>query len=192
MRPRSPVTPLSEPLVKAAGVRHRGLTLIELLTTLALAAILLTLGVPAFNELMARHRMTTAANGLLADLQLARSEALKRGTRVALCTGRAAGTGFECSAGDWHAGYLIFTDADGNRVVENPSEVLRVNTGSAHAAIEIAGERQDVAFLADGTADLTDDAPVAWTLCAPGSKTGAKAIVLARSGRASVTLGTCP
>lgn len=192
MRPRLPATPLAGPPVKPAGLRHRGLTLIELLTTLALAAILLTLGVPAFNELMARQRMATAANGLLGDLQFARSEALKRGSRVALCTGGAAGTGFKCSARYWHAGYLVFIDADGNRVIDASSDVLRVVAGSPSAPIQTASGRQDVSFLADGTADLADDTPATWSFCAPGSSTAPKAVVLARSGRASVTAGSCP
>jgi type IV fimbrial biogenesis protein FimT len=192
MSHRSPATPVAEPPVKPAGLRQRGLTLIELLTTLALAAILLTLGVPAFNELMARHRVTTAANGLLADLQLARSEALKRGSRVALCTGGAVGTELKCLAGDWHAGYLIFADADGNGVVDDPADALRLVAGSPDAPVRITSGRQQVGFLADGTADLADDIPATWTFCATGSHTHPKAAVLARSGRASVTAGICP
>ncbi|MCU0836058.1 MAG: prepilin-type N-terminal cleavage/methylation domain-containing protein [Chromatiaceae bacterium] len=76
MSHRSPATPVAEPPVKPAGLRQRGLTLIELLTTLALAAILLTLGVPAFNELMARHRVT-ALRG--AQARVARRALHRRG-----------------------------------------------------------------------------------------------------------------
>jgi len=175
------------------GVRHRGLTLIELLTTLALAAILLTLGVPAFNEVMARHRMTTAANGLLADVHLARSEALKRGVRVALCTGGETGSGFACSAdGDWHQGYLIFIDPDANLAVEDASEVMRAVAGSASAPVQITSDRQGIAFLADGTADIAADSLVSWSLCISGSASHAKAVSVARSGRANVATATCP
>jgi len=185
MRPRSIRPSLADARSAGRGVRHRGLTLIELLTTLALAAILLTLGVPAFNEVMARHRVTTAANGLLADVHLARSEALKRGVRVALCTGSETETspGFACAAGDWHSGYLIFIDADGDGVIDAPSDVLRVVAGTPNAPIPIAGDRQVVTFFADGTADLTDDTPLTWTLSDPGSH-NPRIITLARTGRA--------
>lgn len=190
MRPSSTAPSFVKRAPQGSWRWHHGLTLIELLTTLALAVILLTLGVPAFNDLMARHRVTTAVNGLFSDFQSARSEALKRGVRVALCTGGEVDSGFACSAGDWHAGYLVFTDDDGDGAVGNPTEVLRVVAGSPSAAVTIASDRQSVGFLGDGTADLADDTPATWTFCTPRAE--AKAISVARSGRASISPSTCP
>ena len=57
---------------------NQGFTLIELLTTVALIAIILALGVPAFTQLTQNNRMTSHMNTLTAALQLARSEAVTR------------------------------------------------------------------------------------------------------------------
>lgn len=56
----------------------RGFTLIELMVTLAVLAILATVGIPAFQQLAAENRVSSQANATQAALQFARSEALKR------------------------------------------------------------------------------------------------------------------
>ncbi|MGB5065269.1 MAG: GspH/FimT family pseudopilin, partial [Candidatus Competibacter sp.] len=65
--------------------RKSGFTLIELMITVALAAIVLTLGVPAFQETIRNNRLATTVNDFISSLNLTRSEAIKRGTRVTLC-----------------------------------------------------------------------------------------------------------
>jgi prepilin-type N-terminal cleavage/methylation domain-containing protein len=69
---------------QGAPKRLRGLTLIELVVTVAIMAILLVLGVPSFNDFMARGRLIGAAESLTQDLQLARSEALRSNAAVTL------------------------------------------------------------------------------------------------------------
>lgn len=63
----------------------RGFTLIELMVTLAVAAILLTVAVPNFQRFIKCNALSARTNGLVADLQLARSEAAKRGANVSIC-----------------------------------------------------------------------------------------------------------
>jgi type IV fimbrial biogenesis protein FimT len=63
-------------------MKMRGLTLMELMVTVAIMAILLVLAVPSFNAFLARGRVTGAAEALAQDLQLAKSEALRRNTEV--------------------------------------------------------------------------------------------------------------
>jgi len=64
---------------------HAGLTLIELMVTLAVAIVLLAIGIPAFQGLASSNRASTQANGLVTALNLARSEAISRGIPVAVC-----------------------------------------------------------------------------------------------------------
>lgn len=59
-----------------------GFTLIELLVTLAVAAILLAIGVPGLRNILLTNRLATTANEVVAALNLARSEAIKRNARV--------------------------------------------------------------------------------------------------------------
>ncbi|MEJ2346914.1 MAG: GspH/FimT family pseudopilin [Gammaproteobacteria bacterium] len=76
---------------------HFGFTLIELMVTVALAAILLTLAIPSFRTMVLNNRLVTAANAFVADASLARSEAIKRGTTVSIVA----------NAGGWTNGWTV-------------------------------------------------------------------------------------
>ena len=65
-------------------VKMRGLTLVELMVPVAIMAILVVLAVPSFNAFLARERLSEAAEGLAQDLQLAKSEALRRNADVTI------------------------------------------------------------------------------------------------------------
>ena len=65
-------------------MKMRGLTLMELMVTVAIMAILVVLAVPSFNAFLARGRLTGAAEALAQDLQLAKSEALRRNASVTI------------------------------------------------------------------------------------------------------------
>jgi type IV fimbrial biogenesis protein FimT len=64
--------------------KQAGFTLIELMVTVSMVAILASLAAPGFREIIAAQRMRTAAFGLMSDLTLARSEAVKRGASVSV------------------------------------------------------------------------------------------------------------
>ena len=96
---------------KAAGAgigrraHARGMTLTELMITLAVAAVLMVIGVPSFKNASLGSRLSAAANNLLASVQLARSEAIKRNVAVTLC---ASADGATCAAsGGWEQGWII-------------------------------------------------------------------------------------
>lgn len=88
----------------------RGFTLLELMIAIAIAAILLAVGVPSFADFVANTRIATDSSNLLVDLALARSEAVKRGTAVTIC-GRTSGA-MTCGA-SWNGGRLVFVDQGG-------------------------------------------------------------------------------
>ena len=89
--------------------RSRGFTLIELMVSLTLIGILLALGVPSFGRLMATNRMAMQTNEVVSMLNLARSEAVRRGLAVAV---RANG-----SSVDFAGGWKMFTDADADGAI---------------------------------------------------------------------------
>lgn len=74
-----------------------GFTVIELMAVVVVTAVLITLAAPAFLDLLARRRLEGVANGLNADLQYARSEAVSRQQDVALVT-LTNGTGYSIIA----------------------------------------------------------------------------------------------
>lgn len=90
-------------------MKQRGVTLIELLYTLGVAAILLGIGVPSFVDQLRSSRMHASTQSLLGGLYVARSEAVKQRARVTLCrsTVEAAPT----CAGDGD-GYAVFVNMD--------------------------------------------------------------------------------
>lgn len=95
--------------------RLRGFSLIELMVTIAVLAVLLALAAPSFAALVRQWRLTSAAETLAGDLRLARSTAIRTSRPVALCTrnGDQCGTG-----GNWAtSGWLIFSDLNDDGVL---------------------------------------------------------------------------
>lgn len=128
---------------------HAGFTLIEAVVTLAVAAICLTLGLPAFGGALERQRVQSAMHLLSADLAMARGTAVMRRQQVVLCPGDAAG----CRASsDWAGGWVVFTDADQNRRIEAADDLLRVEgpVGGASSGLRMASTRGFARYQADG------------------------------------------
>lgn len=118
--------------------RHGGFTLMELLVTLAVAAIVLTIGIPSFREMILNNRMVTQTNDLLGALALTRSEAIKRGVRVVMC--RSAGSGCAMdSTSVWEAGWMIFADQNRNGARDPAEPIIRVREGVGGAMTIRAG-----------------------------------------------------
>ena len=90
--------------------KESGLTLVELLVTIVVLSVLLALGVPGLQNFVKNNRLTAQANDLVVALQLARSEAVKRGTGSIVCASANEAT---CSGSDdWTTGWIVFTDVD--------------------------------------------------------------------------------
>lgn len=92
--------------------RQRGLTLIELMVGVSVLAILSTVGVPSFLGAVHNAEVAVIANELTLALNLARSEAVRRGEDVRLC---ASADGATC-AGEWRQGWIVRTVRGGQVV----------------------------------------------------------------------------
>jgi len=89
---------------------HGGFTLYELLLTLALVSILVSLSVPAFSKMLARSRQVTELNGLFHAIHMARKESIRRRQVMTVC---ASSDGRSCLADrDWSSGWILFNNAD--------------------------------------------------------------------------------
>lgn len=84
-----------------------GFSVAELLAIVAIVGALLAIGVPSFQSLIHRQRLVTTANALFMAVNLTRSEAIHRGTRVDLVP---AGNGRS-----WNDGWVIFIDENANQ-----------------------------------------------------------------------------
>lgn len=96
-------------------IGNRGFTLIELMVTLAVVAVLLSAGVPTFSALIKNNRLVTENYALRAVLSAARSEAQTQRTTVTVCR---SANGLDCSTGDWGAGYMAFIDLDNDQQLD--------------------------------------------------------------------------
>lgn len=103
----------------------RGFTLIELMTVLAIFAIVLTMGVPSLQTLLQNNRLATQYNDLLIALTLARSEAIKAGSTVTICGSTDNAT---CNTTSWELGWVTFTDLNADQTVNGTDTILRVGS----------------------------------------------------------------
>lgn len=98
--------------------RSLGFTLVELMVTIAVLAILLSIAIPSFTGAIARNAVAGHVNSFLADARFARTEAIKRGANVTMCRSdnpeAAVPTCSTAAATDWSAGWLIFEDVNNN------------------------------------------------------------------------------
>lgn len=100
-----------KPQITTSAAARAGFTLIELVMTVAVLAILIAIAAPSVRDLMMNTRLTSQTNDLLTDLAAARSEAVKREVQVGICT---SDTGTSCTTTAWDLGWIVFIDADKN------------------------------------------------------------------------------
>lgn len=110
----------------------RGFTMVELMITVAVLAILMTIGFPSFQGVMRSNRVATTNNELLGALALARSEGLRNAHGGGVC---ASADGSTC-AGDWNDGLLVWADANGNGVLDGSETVLRYVKAARNIVVE--------------------------------------------------------
>lgn len=106
------------------GRTHGGFTLVELMVTITVLTILLSLGVPAFAELLASWQRDRATKAITAHLQLARIEALKSTRRVVICNSM---DNIYCAPKtyqEWKDGWLLFHDLNKNNIRDDDEPLI--------------------------------------------------------------------
>lgn len=103
----------------------RGFTLIELIVTLSVVAILATVALPGMRNFILEHRLRTQVNDFVSDLSFARSEAIKRRNNIGVCPGTSAG----CSGASWSNGRVVFLDVNNDAAWSTGDQVLRFREG---------------------------------------------------------------
>ena len=112
------------------AIAARGFTLIELMITITILAVLLGMAVPSFNNAVLGGKLSAFSSNLVASTQLARSEAVKRNQTVRMCAS-SNGTSCGVSSGGWEAGWIILMADDSvlKREQALPTEFRIAQTG---------------------------------------------------------------
>jgi type IV fimbrial biogenesis protein FimT len=114
--------------------RIAGVSLIELLVVIAVVAILMGIGMSSYKSITVSYRISGEINGLLGDMQYARSEAIKQGQNVVVCVST---SGSDCTAGNtnWNLGWIVFVDPNNaHSTGGNAALVLRAQTAFTGAS----------------------------------------------------------
>ncbi|MGH8548518.1 MAG: GspH/FimT family pseudopilin [Methylococcales bacterium] len=173
-----------------------GFTLVELMITLLLAAIVLSYGVPLFRNLILNNRQAAHMNNILTSLMLARSEALKRHNRVTVC--KSAATSSCSNAGGWEQGWIVFDDPNNPGVVDTGETVIRAYAGFVNDATlrGSAGIRNSLTYELTGfTALAANEKLVYCDSRVPifaNDAANSRVLVLNPTGRAKVVAGNDP
>lgn len=137
--------------------RQAGVTLVELLVVVVLAAILMSIGVPSYRYVTTSNRMATEIDSLLGDLQYARSEAIREGQYVTVCVAQSTSPATCAASGTatWQNGWIVFADVNNDGTIDSGDPVLRIqNPYSSSDTLVASPATSAVTFNRDGFAHL--------------------------------------
>jgi type IV fimbrial biogenesis protein FimT len=124
----------------------RGFTLVELLITMAVAAIVLSIAVPNFQTQILNNRSIVLGEDIASAVNYTRAEAVKRAGRVSLCASKDGAT----CVGTWKDGFIAFIDTVGADTTVPPvvGTVLRVwKKQDVSAEISVTSDGADTTFI---------------------------------------------
>lgn len=160
-----------------------GFSLPELLATIAIVAVVTSVGLPMMRGFIDDAAVSTAADQMLAALNYTRSEAVKRNARVTMCR---SGDGATCAAGaeagDWKLGWIIFVDEADAGALDADDEILRVQNALSGSGTLLAGGAvaDYVSYASNGQSRLADGSAQTgvFTACAESASAKRRRIAL--------------
>lgn len=181
MKTGSPLHPDSRHLAKGQQRNTAGFTLIELMATVLIAAILAAIAAPSFSTIVANRRTKAAASDLYVAVAIARSEALKRNVDVKLTP----------KTGGWPTGWQIWPTRDSSGAACLPSITTCVIVN--HAAVSgaaIVGPT-DLTYQTSGRLKVTGGTAPSFDISNSGAPTAHWCVTVDPSGRPYIKSSSC-
>jgi len=138
--------------------RSRGFTLYELIITIALAAVIFGIGVPAFRDFARNGRLSGAANEMLVTLVMARNEAVRRSVRTSFCPAEAPDSIDAVCDEEATEGFIAFVDVNGNCQRDADDDVI-VSSFITHTEISAGNNILCVGYGPTGFRVPTEGTP---------------------------------
>jgi type IV fimbrial biogenesis protein FimT len=186
---------------KARGQRPiragAGFTIIEIMVTLTVLGVLITVALPSITKLIQDSRIRSQANDLMTSLAIARSESAKQGVRVTVCT---SSNYTSCNGGGasaWKSGYILFADVNANGTVDAGDTVLRIGDPLSgrntlvSSGFNAPAAADTIQFRPSGNTNLPA-AGGSFKLCDSRVGSFGRLITLGVTGRTSSTPTACP
>jgi len=155
----------------------RGFTLVELMITVAVMVILAAIASPSMIELVNNRRAAGQTEELVAALQLARAEAIRRNARVTVC----AGAGVTCSGSSNWGSWTIYGR---DRTSATPDADENIRESSVAGAVAVTGPTASIVYKPSGMIDTQRQLQVT-------KSTTQRCVTILISGVVSVAKGAC-
>ena len=161
---------------------HRGVTLIELLCTLSIIAIVSAIAMPDLSQLHRQTARRVVVNDFLHSLYLARHRAITLNQVVSICRSR-DGAACENRSGNWQDGWIVFHNIDRDQPAERDANETVIYQHSGWVGGDISSNRVSFSFRPAEQADVNGTI----VFCdRRGDPNDARAIIISHVGRARV------
>jgi type IV fimbrial biogenesis protein FimT len=131
--------------------RALGFSVVELLVTLVLLAISVSLALPSLQQFSANNQVQAAGSSIMSGLNMARFNAITTGEETTICP---TADGVSCSNGSWSSGWIVFADADTDGAADN-DELVRIT--ELEGNIQASGYANALTFESDGSTTRNSD-----------------------------------
>lgn len=194
----NPIVCINRPFVKLHRYRA-GFTLVELIITLTIAGILGALAVPAMQAFILDQRLATQTNDFIADLNLARSESIRRASNVVICKQGGSVSSPSCStSAAWGAGWVVFVDTGSppDGALGSNETVLRIRQSldGNNTLNAIPSSTNSIVFANTGLTTLSSSSEMAMRFCDSRGASKAVTVWVNFTGRARIdrtTVSSC-